>query len=291
MKTVKYRFQRAGYDLFILREPFFLWQIFLSQMELIVFSKNQPFVVLYDECDHELISSKKWYVLIDRKKPNRTPYVYTVLDYTTRKYITMHRLLLDINQTNIHADHINHNGLDNRRDNLRICNKAQNNRNQRTKKGKPYKGTQKTKYGKYAASIHANNKHHYICGFDNEIDAAQCYDLMAVYHSGEFAFLNFPEKIEVYNHILSTMSIDDIKYLFVEKDTRYEDKINVVVEYLNTNGICTRSEIQDGTGFLSKSVRRILIHLLSKTIIELVPLPAGRSMPIKYKLCVNEEDN
>lgn len=260
-------------------------------MELIVFSKNQPFVVLYDECDHELISSKKWYVLIDRKKPNRTPYVYTVLDYTTRKHITMHRLLMGIDQTNIQVDHKNHNGLDNRRDNLRLCTNSQNNRNQRLKSGRIYKGVHKTTRGKYTAIISANNKNHHICGFDNEIDAAQCYDLMAVYHSGEFAFLNFPEKIEVYNHILSTTPFDDIKYLFVEKDTRYEDKINVVVEYLKTNGICTRSEIQDGTGFLSNCVRRILIHLLSKTIIELVPLPVGRTKPIKYKLCVNMEDN
>jgi len=81
------------------------------------------------------------------------------------------------------VDHINHNVLDNRRSNLRICTPAQNQANTRpnTKGASKFKGVSRNK-DKWTASIAAT--------FDTEQEAADWYDRMARLAQGEFAYLN-----------------------------------------------------------------------------------------------------
>jgi len=108
----------------------------------------------------------------------------------------MHRVIMKLNfGDKRQVDHINGNGIDNRRNNLRICTQSQNNQNQRTQiclKSSKYKGVLWHKCCKrWMAQIKLNKKNKYIGLFKNEIDAAHAYDREAKELFGEYAKTNF----------------------------------------------------------------------------------------------------
>lgn len=93
------------------------------------------------------------------------------------------------------VDHINGDGLDCRRSNLRLASRAQNARNRRTsttnKSG--FKGVSwQAKRGKWQAMICVNNRNRFLGRFSDPVAAAEAYDAAARKHFGEFAALNFP---------------------------------------------------------------------------------------------------
>jgi hypothetical protein len=91
------------------------------------------------------------------------------------------------------VDHINHDGLDNRRCNLRVCSHAENVRNQRGQYGRSsrYKGVSRDRrLGKWRAQIWHNGKHTYLGLHDSETAAAEAYNAKARELFGEFAYLN-----------------------------------------------------------------------------------------------------
>jgi hypothetical protein len=93
------------------------------------------------------------------------------------------------------CDHINHDGLDNRRAYLRNCTIKQNNANSRSAKNasSKYKGVSWNKTRKkWAAYIKKDYKQLYLGLFENETEAAKVYDKMAKKLFGKFAQLNFP---------------------------------------------------------------------------------------------------
>jgi len=94
-------------------------------------------------------------------------------------------------------DHVNHNGLDNRRSNLRLATIQENQFNrqiQKTTKSSQYKGVSwETKQNKWRPSIKFNNQNIHLGSFTSEEDAARAYDKVAKELFGEFCCLNFPE--------------------------------------------------------------------------------------------------
>ena len=92
-------------------------------------------------------------------------------------------------------DHINGDGLDNRRANLRICTRAENCRNRR-KQQKPtasiYKGVQRRKPAGWCAVIRACGLQRHLGNFRDEVEAAKAYDAAARKFHGAFACVNFP---------------------------------------------------------------------------------------------------
>lgn len=106
-----------------------------------------------------------------------------------RRYIYMHRQLLDAPQ-GLEVDHINHDGLDNRRANLRLTTPSQNNANRRSLRAatSSYKGVIYQKNRK-AWRAEFGGKH--LGLFDDERDAALAYSAAALEEHGGYALLDF----------------------------------------------------------------------------------------------------
>lgn len=149
-------------------------------------------VILFDDQDYELISHYKWYLKKSYKsKPEKYYAATNVYTGVFSKKIEMHRLLMDF-PIKKQVDHINGDGLDNRRNNLRVATCAENTKNRfitcRNTSG--YKGVHLHRTGKYNAQIMVNYK--LISGglFKSVIGAALRYNELAFKYHGEFANLN-----------------------------------------------------------------------------------------------------
>ncbi len=93
------------------------------------------------------------------------------------------------------VDHVNGNGLDNRRSNLRLCAHAENLRNRKIHKNNKsgFKGVRKRKESSlWRAEIRSNHKFYFLGNFHSAEEAAHAYDAAALKLHGEFARLNFP---------------------------------------------------------------------------------------------------
>ena len=151
---------------------------------------TQGKVVQVDDEDFEYLNQFKWHAI----KCHKTFYAakYFNSNKNCRKTF-MHRLIMNIPQ-GLENDHIDHDGLNNQKNNLRICTKDQNNRNRTPKGMSKYLGVYFDFYKnkKYInASIRTNGKKIYLGRFKTEEDAAKKYDKAALYFHGEFANLNF----------------------------------------------------------------------------------------------------
>jgi len=108
----------------------------------------------------------------------------------------MHREVLPVAE-NMFVDHINGNGLDNRKANLRPATCAQNQRNRKKchfNSRSRYKGLHWDRhFNKWRVRICLNRTKIQIGLFDNETEAAKAYDRAAKKYHGQFASLNFPE--------------------------------------------------------------------------------------------------
>ncbi len=116
--------------------------------------------------------------------------------HARRELILMHRVIMKAPKGMI-VDHIDGNGLNNCKSNLRLCTKAQNVYNSRPKGGRcGFKGVCFDKRsGKYKAVIGYEYGKIEIGQFDDPVDAARARDLVARELQGEHAWLNLPDEI------------------------------------------------------------------------------------------------
>ena len=111
----------------------------------------------------------------------------------------MHRLVMsrilgrELERNEI-IDHVNGNGLDNRRENLRISTNSQNlaNRRKNCNNTSGFKGVQ-PKRKKYSACVGFQGKKIRLGVYDTPEEAARAYDEKAKELFGEYANLNFPD--------------------------------------------------------------------------------------------------
>ena len=158
-------------------------------MEMKITHNDKKYIVKYSPEDHTIISKYNWRIF---KKSSGNKY-YVFAGYG----IWMHRLIMNCPQGLI-VDHINGNGLDNRRENLRTLTTQQNCQNKKKKSGTSsiYKGLTKVKQktsDKYIVAIKYNHKRVHIGSFSNETEGAKAYDMYVV-HNNLYHPLNFPEK-------------------------------------------------------------------------------------------------
>ena len=168
---------------------------------------TQDKFAIVDAEDYEWLNQYKWYA----SRNENGDYYAKRMERGTRRQIIMHRVITEA-PPGLLVDHRNHNGLDNRRSNLRICTKAENVRNQLPRGGTSrYKGVSWSKSNKkYAATIRCNKQRFHLGWFDDEIAAAKAYDEKARELFGEFAYLNFPAegREETSNTERSTLNIE-----------------------------------------------------------------------------------
>ena len=152
---------------------------------------------LVDDADYDWLNQYMWYtdhygyVMICF---SRSILAHAPIPDVASTGISMSRLILELEPGDKReADHINHNILDNRRNNLRIATRAQNQYNQsiRDEGTSKFKGVYWDKQNKkWHAHISINNKTKSLGRFDSERTAALAYNLAAKRHFKEFAFLN-----------------------------------------------------------------------------------------------------
>ena len=158
-------------------------------MKTIPLTKGQ--VALVDDEDYPELAKHKWYAL----KPYCTYYAARRVASVNgrRPLVYMHRVILGA-KPGEQCDHLNWNGVDNRRANLRLCTQSQNNQNKPKRRGSSrYLGVEwDTRRDKWAARIRGGGTRRWLGYFHNEDDAAKAYDRAARELFGEFACLNFP---------------------------------------------------------------------------------------------------
>jgi hypothetical protein len=112
-----------------------------------------------------------------------------------QKQMMMHRVLAGTPEELV-CDHINGDGLDNRKKNLRNCTQQENNMNARSREHTSrFKGVYwKKMVGKWNAVIHFKGRRRNLGYFKDEVAAAKAYDEKAKEIFGRFAYLNFATK-------------------------------------------------------------------------------------------------
>ncbi len=145
---------------------------------------------LINKSDYEYASQFKWYL-------SSHGYVQRTKDLNGKKnFFYLHRELCG--KIGYEVDHINGIKTDNRRKNLRLANRQQNEINKpKPKRNGLRKWTSKFKgvyfnkdRKKWCAQITVQYKRYALGRFDNEKDAAKKYNEAATRHFGEYAYLN-----------------------------------------------------------------------------------------------------
>lgn len=142
-------------------------------------------VAIIDEADAELVLADRWTIA------RRWRSLYAMRQYRPGQTSYMHTLITGFGRT----DHINGNGLDNRRVNLRPATHGQNVCNMVAHRDgtSRFKGVSWNKSRRlWIAVIQSKGCQHRLGWFADEVAAAKTYDEAARTLHGEFAALNFP---------------------------------------------------------------------------------------------------
>lgn len=155
-------------------------------------------VTLVDTTDYEWLSLFKWHY--SNGYAVRRIYINKRRDGISR----MHREILNA-PSEKQVDHINGDGLDNRRSNLRLCTRQENARNSAPRG--LFKGVEHTTEDRWCAYIKINGRKKHIGVFADQHTAALAYDHFARRYFGEFARPNFdydPAQDIIISQILTT---------------------------------------------------------------------------------------
>lgn len=153
---------------------------------------SQGKIALVDDEDFDRVNQFKWCAAATSS--SRTWYAMRG-DYTGSKprTIYLHRFILDA-PSDMDVDHINHNGLDCRRENMRLATTSQNCCNRRKNVGSKFrfKGIQ-ARRNRFAVRVPFDGRLVHFRTYATQEEAARIYDAVVARLRGEFAHTNFPD--------------------------------------------------------------------------------------------------
>lgn len=157
-------------------------------MKTIEVPLTRGYVALIDEVDADRVLTLRWYVMVNKN----TAYARRSLNWTGGKRPSqlLHRFVLGVTDPGVHVDHIDGNGLNNRRENLRECTRTQNlgNSKRAVNNRTGFKGVMHhERHGRYYARICVNGKQTYLGNFGTADEAHEAYCMAATVHFGAFA--------------------------------------------------------------------------------------------------------
>jgi hypothetical protein len=163
-------------------------------MKTIPLTKGQ--IAIVDDEDYEMLMKRKWCAVASGSSN------FYAMGTINGEAVLMHRVIMGVTEKSQFVDHKNHNSLDNRKGNMRICSSSENTKNKRSKKGSSskYLGVTKVAGNKrqgppkrdtWRAMIAHEGRRMAIGSFHDEEEAARAYDEAAKKFHGEFANLNF----------------------------------------------------------------------------------------------------
>lgn len=171
------------------------------------FTKNNRGVfvskILFDEKDRELYENNSWNIV----NSGRNQYlIRTVTKDGKKTSIKFHREIMRVTDPQSCVDHINGNGLDNRRANLRVIKKKHNamNRKLNLNNTSGYKGVTIGPHGLYYVRVQSNGQSVFVGAYKDIKHAARAYDIEAEKLHGEYSSTNkmnkriVPKKHEAY---------------------------------------------------------------------------------------------
>lgn len=152
-------------------------------------------VAVVDDEDYERLTTKRWQAL---ERGNTVHAMRKERVGGRKRTVFMHRMILGA-QDGVEVDHIDRNGLNNTRGNLRPCFHQQNswNRIKGGPKSSVFIGVcmqgslARPTAPRWRASITVNGKQQWLGSFRSQVEAAIVYDNAARIHFGEFAITNF----------------------------------------------------------------------------------------------------
>lgn len=154
-------------------------------------------VTVVDDADGDL-AQYRWGVETKKRKDG------SLLQHAQRhengKTVCLHRVIVERMGLQLgpglEVDHIDGDGLNNQRENLRVADYQMNGMNRRKQLGSSkFKGVYWDKQSqKWRALIAINRKRIHLGYYDDELEAARAYDRKAIELFGPYAKLNFPRE-------------------------------------------------------------------------------------------------
>ena len=159
-------------------------------MKEILLTKGQ--VAIVDDDDFERLKGHKWFAAWCPHTESFYAQRNIPASRHRQRTIIMHREIMSASDGE-EVDHRNHDTLDNRRSNLRVCTKQQNmlNRGIQRNNTSGFKGVKRhSQCRRWVATVQLNHKRKYLGLFRSPIDAAKAYDDAVLSLHGEFAVTN-----------------------------------------------------------------------------------------------------
>ena len=160
---------------------------------------TQGYSTIVDDEDYAELSKHKWCAVANGRNIYAIRRTRRSDNYKIEVHISMHRQILGLTNPSVQVDHIDGNGLNNQRNNLRQCTGSQNASNCRSAKGSSskYVGVHYIKervggkkYRRWAAMIRIKGKQRCLGYFMVEEEAALARDRFILDNNLEFPKLN-----------------------------------------------------------------------------------------------------